>query len=147
MFIQALKPKADAKIKAIDVTEWRWRPIRSVMAIANQRCYEKTGSLPVPYESMESLDGNYGYRIDDPNICIRLGEEMIALAHNPEVLEEYGMSVRIEDGSFVYTYPVDACTGCFEVRNETKLSQYWVSEEALVEISEFIRDSGGIIAP
>ena len=147
IYMKALRPKPNAKIRAIDVTEWRWRPVRSVMAIANQRQFEKTGSLPVPYDFMENLDGNYGYKIDDPDTCERLGAEMIDLISTPEILEDYGMTVLSQDGSFVFTYPLSACTSAFEVKNEQKISCFWVSEDALFQMSEFIRDSGGISTP
>ena len=97
-------------INSMEITEWIWRPIRSFMAIANHRLGEKNGSLPVPYDYMENFDHNVGDRLSSPEACRYLAKEMIELINSPGSLDQYGMTVDLEDGEFVYTYPIHLCT-------------------------------------
>lgn len=147
-------------INSMEITEWLWRPIRSFMAIANHRLGEKNGSLPVEYHRMEDYDYNAGFGIRDPEVCRHLAKEMIELINSPGSLDQYGMTVDLEDGEFVYTYPIHLCTSCIEHR-ETKevvsdISKYKpdelrscfrVKESSLLQFVEFLKTCGGFGMP
>jgi len=160
--IFAINKKPDSKhaCKEIELSEWRWRPIRSILAIANHRIYLKTGKLPVKYSDIRNLDGNWGFRIEDPAACEALGKEMLFLSESIDILTEYGMNVDIKNGEYIYSYPLYSCTACLEQKEDEDLvkkddeyteddvrSCFWVPQEIFTITSEIIRDSGGIYLP
>ena len=160
--IKAINKKSDSKHACIEIelTEWRWRPIRSILAIANHRIYEKTGKLPISYNDIRNLDGNWGFKIEDPAVCEALGKEILFLSESVDILSEYGINVDIKNGEYIYSYPLYSCTACLErkddkeyIKKDDKYSEddvrscFWVSQEILTITSEIIRDSGGIYLP
>jgi len=155
----ALNPEKGST-KAIEITEWLWRPVRSIMAIANHLLGEKYGGLPVEYDLMEDLDYNAGDYIQEGDICKQLAQEMKNLANDPSILEEYGMAVEMEDGAFVFTYPVDMCVSAIEHRGtgevisnpedfkkEQLRSCFRVKEKDLRGIINFFDTCGGFGMP
>lgn len=128
----------NSDVNSMEISEWIWRPIRSLMAIANHRLGETYGSLPVPYDAMEDLDSNYGYGISDPEVCRQLAREMINLVNTPGSIDQYGMTVDMEDGEFVFTYPVHMCTSAIEHR-ETKEIISDISKHKPEELRSFFR--------
>jgi len=157
--LDALDPE-EGTDASISITEWLWRPVCSIMAIANHRQFEKTGSLPFRYDFFEDIDCNCGYYTEYISSCKRISEEMIFLARSPEVLEEYGMTVELEDGEFIYTYPISMCTSAIEDRETEKIvvtpgdhkkdnlrNVFRIKEKDLVSISKFIGSCGGFNMP
>jgi len=155
--ITAINKKPESEYGMVTIKEWRWRPIRSILAIANHRIYQKTGRLPLLYRDVRKLDDNSGFKIEDPDICEALGKEMLALKDNPIALADHGISVEIEKGEYIYSYPVYSCTACLERKDDQEYitkdddytednvrSCFWTPEDCFVIVSEFIRDSGGI---
>jgi len=154
------KPKSKHTYSEIGLSEWRWRPIRSILAIANHRIYERSENLPIPYNDIRKLDDNRGFKFEDPIACEALGIEMLFLSQSMDILTEYGMQVDIKNGEYQYSYPIYSCTACLEEKETKEVivedddyneddvrSCFWVSEEILTTVSEIIRDSGGIYLP
>jgi len=143
------------------VDERKWRPARSLMAIANQKVLERSG-LPVEwFENLGDLDENTGHSIDDAN-CTMLAEEMEELMKDPFSVSDYGLSVDIDDGEVSYTYPNTMCTAYFEdvdtgefyenldspgILGKRVRSWFRTSEEKMQEIVAFLRSSGGFSMP
>jgi len=150
----------DPDNKRLQVTEWAWAPIRSILAIANRLEHEETGDLPVSYENLKDLDENRGEGISDPEVCRRLAARLKNLAQDPLTLVAYGMTADMEDGSFWYTYPSEFCTAAMEERrskiivnqkdkvnpNNTR-SMLRASEAELNEVIEFLDTSNGFVMP
>jgi len=160
IFIEAINPKPDAEIESMEISEWRWRPARTILAIANQRIFEKTGILLIPYQDIPYLNFNYGYEIKNPEACSQIGENMLGLSQSMDVLTDYGMSVEIQNGQYIYSYPLVSCTSSLELKKgetmvddkndykeEDLRSCHWIPEDSLISIAKFIKDSGGIRMP
>jgi hypothetical protein len=95
------------------LSEKVWRPVRSLMAIANQRILEKKGSKVVEFEELQDLDHNAGYGLDN-DCASTLAEEMELLIDDPFTIVDYGMTVDITGGEEFLTYPVHMATEYFE---------------------------------
>lgn len=106
--------------------EKHWRPARSLMAIANQKFAEKKGDPVVMFGELKDIDENIGHGLDDA-ACYILSREMKEVAEDPFGLVDYGMTVDIEDGEMVYTYPTDMCYAHFE---DSKTGKYYTSLES-----------------
>ena len=160
--IKTINKNSESKhtYKEIELPEWKWRPIRSILAIANHRIYKRTGRLPIEYSDIRKLDGNYGFKIEDPAVCEAIGKEMLFLSQSMDILSDYGISMDVENGEYIYSYPIYSCTACLEQRDTREYlmkedepdeintrSCFWVTEEILTTTSEIIRDSGGIYLP
>ena len=160
IYAQAVRPDNQDE-PAIEISEWRWEPVLSIMAIANETHFRRTGELLFRRDLTDDLEGQFGYGIQDGDTCRTLATEMTRLANNPMELEDYGMQVQIQDGSYVYTFPVDGCSpdGSFEDKETGVLmrdgeidpdvvrSCYWISEASLKEVIGFFQQCNGFGLP
>lgn len=143
------------------VDEKHWRPARSLMAIANQKVLERSGSPVEWFETMGDIDENTNYGIDDAN-CTMLAEEMEYLMKDPFSVSDYGLSVDINDGEVAYTYPNQMCTAYFEdvdtgdfyeslespgILGKRVRSWFRTPEQKMQEITTFLRTCGGFSMP
>ena len=95
------------------INENEWRPIRSLMAIANRRYLEREGDPIVLFEELQDIDENINHGLDE-SACLLFAREMESLIDDPFTLVDYGMTVDIKDGKEIYTYPLNMCTAYFE---------------------------------
>ena len=102
----ALEPSS-TEYKLIRLSEWAWGPIRSMLAI----CYfiecKSVGEEPDTrqFEIFKELDCCMGEGFTSPSMCSRLGSRLNNLLADPEVVEDYGMTVNLIDGNFVLHIP------------------------------------------
>ena len=156
----ALKPKA-TKYKEIYITEWAWRPIRSMLAIANQLHHDENGQFIVHPEKMREIDDAMGKGIEEPKSCELLGKKMKLLSSDPFIIGSYGMTIDSLDGEWIFTYPPALCTSAMmhkasrsiinsdveEDQYDTVCSLLMASEKEVSEFTDFLMNCGGFLMP
>jgi hypothetical protein len=153
--------KESALESELVMPERSWRPARSLMAIANQKHSERKGWPVVTFEELQDLDENLGHGLDEA-ACLLLANEMEALVDSPFELVDYGMTVDIEDGDMVYTYPTDMTTAYYEEIETGKFfssledddilgkrvrSWFRTTKAELQEVITFLKVCGGFAMP
>lgn len=145
------------------VTERAWRPVRSLMAIANHSMIKSNGFAITEFEDLENLDVSVGNGLD-AEICTKLAEEMERLLQDPFAIVDYGMTIDIKDGEEAYTYPTNMCTAYFEdvdtgdfyaslddsdiVPNQTRIRSWFrATTEEMQEVIDFLKSCGGFMMP
>jgi hypothetical protein len=157
--LRAMKPVNNSK-KDIEFDEFVWHPLRSIWAIANHRIYEQTGSLPKRYDWFQDIETNHGHFETEEWKIQAWAQEMKNLKEQPEILSDYGISVEIKNGKWIYTYPVAMCTACLEHKETGELvsekkdhdpddliSSFQATEEDLQQLINFVENSNGIMLP
>jgi hypothetical protein len=156
----ASKPTS-SKYEEIYVTEWAWRPICSMLAIANYLDFESKGMYIIHPDKFREIDDSMGEGINNDNACKMLGEKMKLLSSDPAIIESYGMTVDLIDGEFVFTYPPALCTSAMQhkeskniINSEVKESQYdsvcsmlRATEKDVSEVIDFLMNCGGFLIP
>jgi len=157
----AIKPEKGTREDLI-VDEKYWRPARSLMAIANQKIFERSGQLVEWVETLGDLDENTGCGIESDGNCTVLAEEMEELMKDPFAISDYGMSVDIDDGEVAYTYPNTMCTAYLEdadtgefyeslespgILGKRVRSWFRTPEDKMQEIIAFMKSCGGFRMP
>ena len=157
----ALRPSSNIS-KRLEIIERKWRPARSIMAIANKKVYDDIGLYPIQFESMVDLDDNASYGITNPKACRALAKAIRTLLSDPFAIVDYGMTMDIDNGVSVYTYPTNMCTAYFEdvdsgelyeTLNEPNIigkrvrSWFRISEDEMSEVTKFIEESHGFHMP
>jgi hypothetical protein len=158
-YVHAADPQEGTQ-KGIELSEWSWRPVCSIMAVANETIRKRTGNLLLRRDMTEDFEGQHGYAIMETDIVNQIADEMLRLADTPEELESYGVRVEVQNGNFIYTYPTESCTASFEKKSDGELildpkdyeddeirSCFWVSEKQLKETIQFFKTSGGFGLP
>jgi len=143
------------------VNEQAWRPIRSLMAIANQKFVERDGSPLVRFDCLEDIDDNTNHGIDG-DACYQMAEMMSNVLEDPFAICDYGMTVDISDGETTYTYPTNMCTAYFEDVENGKFfesldspgivgrrvrSWFKTTEPEMQLVINFLRSCGGFKMP
>ena len=128
-----------------------------------QKITERIGRLGESTEAykFEDIDENINHGLDDA-ACYLLAKEIKEVIKDPFGLVDYGMTVDIDDGDVVFTYPVDMCTAYFEEPDTGKFfsslenpdivgkrvrSWFRTTEEQLKEITNFLENCGGFTMP
>ncbi|TRZ48381.1 MAG: hypothetical protein D4S01_10400 [Dehalococcoidia bacterium] len=156
----ASKPTAD-KYKEIYVTEWAWRPIRSMLAIANHLNKQAGSELIVHPDKFRELDEVMGEGLNHSEACVLLGGRLKELMSDPSIVESYGMTVDLLDGEFVFTYPPQLCTSAMQhkeskniINTNVKAHEYdtvhsmlRASEKEISEVIDFLINCGGFLMP
>jgi hypothetical protein len=156
----ASKPTSD-KYKEIYVTEWAWRPICSMLAIANFLNIADTGLYIVHPDKFREIDDSMGEGINDNEACVALGEKLKLLSSDPSIIEDYGMTVDLIDGEFVFTYPPALCTSAMQHKEsknlinsavkehqyDTVCSMLRATEKDVSEVMDFLLNCGGFLIP
>jgi hypothetical protein len=147
--------------KELEIEEREWRPARSLMAIANQKVKEREGRPVIWFDSLENIDENVGGGIQDDDLCIALAKEMKELMSDPFEISDYGMSVDLDNGVAIYTYPVEMCTAFFEdedgkfyetlespgIVGKRVKSWFRTDENQMNKIVDFLLSCGGFSMP
>jgi hypothetical protein len=147
--------------KELTISEKEWRPIRSLIGIANRKYEEKNDCSIIGYDELRDLDENIGHGLDD-SACICLAKEMEDILNDPFALVDYGMTIDIKNGKSFLTYPTKLCTSYFEDVETEKFyesledesiigrrvqSFFRTSEPTLQNVISFFKKCGGFIMP
>ena len=138
--LTALKPTSD-EYKEINITEWAWRPMRSILAIGNHLSFEKNGKYAIHLDRINDLDCSMGEGIEKPEVCRELADHIKNLSSDPLSLESFGMSVEILDGEFYFTYPPALCTSAMQHKESKNLINDTVDEDEYDEVCSLFRTS------
>jgi len=154
-----LKPNSST-YKDLYITEWAWMPVRSLMAIANHIEQLETGKTLISYQLLSQMDDNAGNGIQDPDTCKKLALRLRQLINTPEIIEDYGMTVDLIDGGFVFTYPSALCTSAMQHKHtktiinamgrdkpENLCSMLRATEEEAMQVVNFLENCDGFLMP
>lgn len=152
--ITALKP-TNQKYTNHYISCYAWKPILSMISIANHIYHKESNCLMLSYENIQQMSLDVGEGVSNGKICRILSKKLKELVDFPEKLEEYGVSVGLKDGQFVFSYPIRLCTeyiyketgGCIYntegIKEDELESHMSAKEEEVAEIIEFLDNCGG----
>jgi len=143
----------------LQITEWAWEPLRTMMSIANQLNAEE-GKRFVKTERFIELEDNSGHGISVTFFCRDIAEKLKMLINDPMMLIDFGMTADMEDGKFYFTYPIELCTNNIvdtvtslivankkDHKEENLKSMLRASETEAKELIEFLETCDGFYMP
>jgi len=152
MDVSGIKPTSEKGIY-FRANVWSWRPIHSLMAMANAR----NKYMLMTQEQWESMDHNDGAGLQTQKECNDLADALESILKNNKELREFGFIVSAKEDEIKIRFPltgdddemaIDIRNGSFvsntkTIPTEYKTSPYSVSLSHAKEFVVFLRECGG----